>query len=764
MAPPIQKLNLLSKRFYILLLAVVFAGLHQEVRSQVNPLYEMEVLDQENLEQNGDGDGLEVLGANRILERADESPARTFVISREDIRRNGYTSLVDILKTLPGFRTSQPGSAMLGETFLMRGLMGNMYTKILIDGVPLLPSAAPGMPLAAQLPLQSAERIEIVLGPAAAAYGTDAMAGVINIITSSVDRPIESYGGVALGTSGRDLLHVNLGGKSGKGKNIVDFSFFANSSKMSDWRLMWEDTAAFYVDTVALSGNPIFAGDGQVPRVPEMAHESRLLGAKVAFRGLTYSYHNLFRLDHQALGSHPQDIAYHLDFTTYKESIQLHHLGYQKVLGNFSLTTNFSGLLYEINPRTSYRAILHPLANGTTLMYSQSTDLQLEQLVNYRFNSKWEILFGGVLQKQKGTPFQGYLDFPFSDETVETLEGVQQVANQVTPVSVLEEYSVVDKYDLWNYGAFGQAYFHTNRIRVFAGGRLDKAGRSGVRFSPKVSSFFRLTNSLSLRGMYAEAFRLPGEFYRSNNYRGVEVDGGMPGEFELSRYQAMLSPETLQNFEIGLDYKFFDHFNFSLHHYRHSRRGSIFNRIRVPSASDPMMVEPRFYSVSYYNNRSQSNLNSTQAMLEYKNKGLSVQAAVEYNVGQEKSDSLLNVDFYRSVPTWGGTFRLEAELPFKFHLGVFAKVFGEYHWTLQEVNGELYQNQADGYYNIDLTMSKDLSKRLAFFARVTNLTRTQTHGLLSNDLSGYQFPYIPQPGRHVLAGLTFDLNREEDLQ
>ena len=75
-----------------------------------------------------------VFSANRIEEEADDQAMKTYVITQEEILNNGYTTLVDILKTLPGFRVSQPGSAQLGETFVMRGLLGNNYCKIMING------------------------------------------------------------------------------------------------------------------------------------------------------------------------------------------------------------------------------------------------------------------------------------------------------------------------------------------------------------------------------------------------------------------------------------------------------------------------------------------------------------------------------------------------------------------------------------------------------------------------------------------------------
>ena len=85
--------------------------------------------------------------------------------------------------------SSQPGSGEDGETFMMQGLYGNTYTKILINNIPIKPFVLKAMPLGAQLPIKNVERIEVLLGPAASLHGTDATAGIINIVTKQNLKP-----------------------------------------------------------------------------------------------------------------------------------------------------------------------------------------------------------------------------------------------------------------------------------------------------------------------------------------------------------------------------------------------------------------------------------------------------------------------------------------------------------------------------------------------------------------------------------------------
>jgi len=108
-----------------------------------------------------------VTGASRSLKNIQDLPFSIFVIEGEEIRRKGHITLADALKMLPGIRVSQPGSALEGETFMMRGLLGNAYAKILVNGIPIKPYVVSGMPIGAQLPVQQAERIEVIYGPQA---------------------------------------------------------------------------------------------------------------------------------------------------------------------------------------------------------------------------------------------------------------------------------------------------------------------------------------------------------------------------------------------------------------------------------------------------------------------------------------------------------------------------------------------------------------------------------------------------------------------
>ena len=117
------------------------------------------------------------------------APASVTVITGEQIRRSQFVDLTDALTNVPG--VSVAGAAD-GENIFIRGLPSE-YTLILIDGKRVdtrqsRTNAAGGVDQFFMPPAAAIDRIEIVRGPMSSLYGSDAMGGVINIITKPVAR------------------------------------------------------------------------------------------------------------------------------------------------------------------------------------------------------------------------------------------------------------------------------------------------------------------------------------------------------------------------------------------------------------------------------------------------------------------------------------------------------------------------------------------------------------------------------------------------
>ena len=105
---------------------------------------------------------------------------RVRVIKKEQIQLRGATDLTGVLNNELGIRFATDHA--LGETDIAIMGMSGQNVKVLLDGIPLVDRGSTKQSLS-QIDINTIERIELVEGPMSVVYGTDALAGVINIIT-----------------------------------------------------------------------------------------------------------------------------------------------------------------------------------------------------------------------------------------------------------------------------------------------------------------------------------------------------------------------------------------------------------------------------------------------------------------------------------------------------------------------------------------------------------------------------------------------------
>lgn len=142
----------------------------------------------------GDGDEASVLrlffekedlvtAASRVPEAARTAPATVDVFTREDIENTGARTLSDLLRTLESVYIAPQTSSR--ESLWIRGIRNRYNDKVLLlmDGVPWRDPVYENAPVDEYLPLTNVERVEVIRGPGSALYGTNAFAGVINIVT-----------------------------------------------------------------------------------------------------------------------------------------------------------------------------------------------------------------------------------------------------------------------------------------------------------------------------------------------------------------------------------------------------------------------------------------------------------------------------------------------------------------------------------------------------------------------------------------------------
>jgi outer membrane cobalamin receptor len=125
-----------------------------------------------------------VVSATRIPTPLLETPLSATVITREEIDARRPASTVDLLRQIPGLHIDQPGGRGSVSSVYIRGSDPN-FALVLIDGVKVNdPTNNRGGSFDfSSLDPGSIERVEVIRGPLSAIYGSDAMGGVINIVT-----------------------------------------------------------------------------------------------------------------------------------------------------------------------------------------------------------------------------------------------------------------------------------------------------------------------------------------------------------------------------------------------------------------------------------------------------------------------------------------------------------------------------------------------------------------------------------------------------
>ena len=159
----------------------------------------------------------------------------------EKLSTLGVQNVGDVLKFQANFRLQQ--DPILGTNTSLQGISGENI-KILIDGVPVIGRQNGGIDLA-QINLLNVERIEIVEGPLSVQYGTNALAGTINIITKKIPtKGIE----MAFNNYYETVGHFNVGGSFGWRGDNQSLMVSAGRNFFGGWSDLKTETASRFQD------------------------------------------------------------------------------------------------------------------------------------------------------------------------------------------------------------------------------------------------------------------------------------------------------------------------------------------------------------------------------------------------------------------------------------------------------------------------------------------------------------------------------------
>jgi outer membrane receptor for ferrienterochelin and colicins len=451
-----------------------------------------------------------VVSGSRLQELQQDSPMPVDVVARQRIERTGYENLADVLGELPGVVTRTNASFSGAAQEQIDGI-ASPDVLVLQDGLPIVGARGikSGIIDLDQQDAGKLDQIEVVRGAASSLYGTDAVGGVINMITHEPTHAFEVAARISGGSLGAVDDALTLGTKWKKLTAFTDLE----SHRVGSYTLVPGDESTIGADERRYDGT-LKVRYNFTPRAAlgftGTAYHNDATGKNADFSGTAESGY-----DHATSHDSAQNYALVGDFLpTSTTAIQARlyaarydESSYQNPIGDDgSLASQFDyGNLYE--------------------RYHRADATISQQL------GSWNFLQGGDEWVQDS--YRGL------DRLVGNDRGQQITTNDAW---------LQDRVQPWR------------RLALTVGGRYNRHSLYGSHLVPKAGAVLRINDRWTVRSAYGKGFRSPslGELY----YLLLHPEFG---------YQVIgnptLQPERSESFSVGTDYQV-DRYRFGVTLYR----------------------------------------------------------------------------------------------------------------------------------------------------------------------------------------------------
>jgi outer membrane receptor for ferrienterochelin and colicins len=624
-------------------------------------------------------------------------------IDRELIQLRNATNIQTVLNTELGIRFTQDPALGTSDISLMG--MSGQNVKILLDGVPLLDRGASKESLN-QIDVNSIERIELVEGPMSVSYGTDALAGVINIITKKNNGPRFSVGARVIEESAGNEYQpfhekgvhnesVNVSGQLGKWNGSAGFTRNNfGGYKMDDLASRW------------------------LPKDQTLANGSFGFreGSFDGWYRLNYVYENIL-----TPGQVSNDARVDKEFITNRFTHQAQ--ADWKAGNRWSFNTVASYQDYSRRTRTTRTDLITGDTRLTTDAGSQD---------KAAFNTEM-VRFTSVYKRSPVFSIQSGIDINLSNgsgDRIEQNEGIQDYA-----LFASAEFEPVQKLSL------------RPGVRFIYNSRYDAPPAV-----PSVNVKYALSDRLDLRAAYARGFRAPGlrELYFSffDASHSIHGNPNLKAEFSNS-FTSSLVWQAVRNSSVNLKSTLGGFFN------------SFDNMIDLAlDPEDPTGTVTTYVNIYKYKTRG-GTLNN-QLVWKSWEMNLGGSYIGNYNLYSDDDGALPQLIWTPEVNTTL-TYRVDK-------IGATASIFYKYTGTRSRYNATLDPDSGeeviqlvtiDPFQWADFTLTKSVGDLITLNAGVKNLFDVQR--LASNASGGAHGGGGSVPtgyGRSYFIGLTFQLNKQ----
>ncbi|MFO7827467.1 MAG: TonB-dependent receptor [Bacteroidales bacterium] len=478
-----QLINMPTGKYTVKASAIGYKGVEKEVELSEKNTIELKFILQKDVL------GLEqvVVTADRNGKRRKDASVIVNTITPKMFNVAHTTTLSDGLNFSPGVRMEN-NCQNCGFTQVRMNGMEGPYSQILINGRPIFSGLA-GVYGLELIPSSIIERIEVVRGGGSALYGSNAIAGTINLILK--DPVNNSY--EASATSA-----YNGVGLSGSGKPAEDYSVNLNTSLVSSDGKTGMTLYGFYRDKEHFDAN-----DDGFSELSEL--DNITIGTRI-FHRLGYKnklYVDFFSINETRRGGDGFDVPYHESSIAEAVEHQINSgaITFDQFLRDEDKLSLFvSGQLVD---RDSYYGAEYSLKDyGTTQGFTYNLGTQ--------YDAKFEKsnLIAGIEYRGETLFDQklGYADY----ENAEWIDGDLVVPHTDNTV-IADQVSTI-------YGLFAQYDYQLNKFNISLGARLDRYGienksdnsnKSGNALSPRLTLKYDLFDYLQARASYSQGYRAP---------------------------------------------------------------------------------------------------------------------------------------------------------------------------------------------------------------------------------------------------------------
>lgn len=457
-----------------------------------------------------------------------DAPASVTVLTSDDIKKMPATDINEILRRAPGL--SQATTPDGGTSIQIRGLPQG-YTLILVDGRRVGSSDDTFDRYSRNeinwIPPESIERIEIIRGPMSSLYGSDAMGGVINIITKKA--------GYEWGGSIRMRAEVNPDSDRG---NDYSGGFSVGGPLGERFRLRLNGERTYQqADHELPSGTTAFRFGGG-----REGSKLRSFGTQLDWdinidHMLSFNYMNSKRntlLGPNPAGSNPlATVNTRGPREMEREEFALSYAG-EHDIGSSKLSVTQT----EYRNQTTAPVIINNVLTGDSYATeAEAKDLVVDGVLSMPLSFGVEHMLSVGAQWQRNE-----LDNPNSVGSVANAEGVLGLSYKKVSSRAL----------------FMEDQLHLlDNLTLTLGARWDDHEDFGSQVSPRAYLVWHPTSEWTLRGGYSEGFKAPSLRQSNPNFVGQSQGAGCTGGFSpcSTRGNADLKPETTKSFEIGTSWE-----------------------------------------------------------------------------------------------------------------------------------------------------------------------------------------------------------------